>query len=395
MLMKRYFIAALAMLFVPVLANAQDDVYFTPTKAQIKAEKEARQKKKEAEAEARQKQKEAEEARRLELESQPAAYYGGINKSDDEYNRRKVKRTSTQYSANDGTVYSKDSIASDVIEFTIGPSAYPSDSLRVDTVYKYIVVNDEDDYAYSRYMSRWDDFYWWHRGFGPWGYGYPLSWYAGWYGPWHSYWYDPFYDPWFYSPWYYDPWYYGSYWSGWYGWNSPMYYNSYYWSYPHYGGGYVSSGGHSYGHQRTGGAPSGTANHAGGIRNRNFLAGNGHSNTSSNNAIARRNDNKVSNVRSNTSRFGGNRNTRNDMSGYTRYGGNSSSYSTSSSPSRTYTNTSSYSGARSSGGSSSSGGGSFSGGGGRSGGGGFSSGGGGGSRSGGGGGGGHFGGGRR
>lgn len=344
--MKRSIIVILAVIALPFMASAQDDLYFTPSKAQLKAEKEKR-----AAARA------AREAAQLERDSQPAEYYSGINKTDDEYNRR-IKTTGNNiYTVNEKDIHSTDSIASDIIEFTAEKGVYPSDHNVADTVYKYIFVNDEDDYRYSRYMSRWDDFFWWHRGFGPWGGYYPLSWYAGWYGPWGPWydpwygpWYDPWFDPWF-VPWFYDPWfhhhYYGWYrpWGGWYG---PVYY---------IGGG----GGHhgNYYASRHGGAPTGTANHAGAIRNHNFLADNsrGGSSRISNNDIARRNGDVVSHyghARASGLRFGGDRNNRNSYSEQTassRFSGNRSNY-----PSN-----SSYSGSRS-GGFSGGGGGGFSGG---------------------------------
>lgn len=405
--MRRSISAIFALLMLPLAALAQDDLYFVPSKAQLKAEKQ--------EKETRQQEK---EARQLEREANTPTYYRGIDKTDDEYNRRK-KPASGIHSSADGTTYSSDSIASDIIEFSVGDGTYSQNLVKTDTIYKYIFVNDEDDYQYSRYLSRWDDYWWWHRGYGPWGYGYPISWYAGWYDPYWDPWYGSWYGPrWYYS--WYDPWYgpwYDPYWGyyGHYGYYDPFYHYTY-WSGPYYptGGG----GGHhsNYLANRTGGAPTGTANHAGSSRNRTHHIG-GNSAGSHNNAIARRNGDGPGATSHRYLRFGGSYASRNSYSsrseatsGYsssyssgggqssrsssTRFGGSYNGGSSGSSSSSGRSGGGGYSGGSSSSSSSrSSGGGSFggsSGGGGSFGGGGTRS-----SGSSGGGGGGHFGGGRR
>ena len=171
-------------------------------------------------------------------------YYSGSDRNIDEYNRRGKYWSHYQKIGTDDK-------GNDIIQFTKGSGVYP-DSTYIDTTFvgKYYetMVND-DDYRYTRRMSRWDGYYdpWYYSyswGFGPyWGYG----------ARWRYGWYDPFYDPW------YDPWYYGGYYgyrypyygyAGWYGgWYSPWYYGGYY-GYPHYGG-YVSYS-----------RPTGTMNHS-------------------------------------------------------------------------------------------------------------------------------------
>jgi len=248
--MRSKILTVIVAALLPLSAVAQDDMYFVPTKEQVKAEKEARKKVREAKLKAQQKRDEAEriayikatekewryrqaamgqlENRIYAAEAKDTTYYSGINKSVDDYNRHRAT------SKNDTTVYSKDSIASDIIDFAQG-NGYPKANQR-DTVYVFL---DEDDYQYSRSISRWDNYYWWH---GAW--GRPIGWYAGWYGP-YGPWYDPWYDPWYYGPgwyhpyWAYDPWYYDSwYYDPWYyrrGWHDPWYYTSY---------AYVGGGGH-------------------------------------------------------------------------------------------------------------------------------------------------------
>jgi len=175
-------------------------------------------------------------------------YYVGSNRDIDEYNRR---GKFSSYYQKIGT----DTLGNDVITFHKGNGLYP-DSTYVDTAYVYPgsmrFNNDtDDDYAYSRRMSRFDGYYGWYDPwfYGSYGYyGYSPYWYSrwGWYDPW-----DPWYCGYGYGGWY-DPWYYGY---G-YGYGYPYYGGYYGWGYPYYGGwggGYASRGGitgtrnHSYG----------------------------------------------------------------------------------------------------------------------------------------------------
>lgn len=183
--MKKLIVIAMLTLVLPLNVAAQDDLYFVPTKANVKKTSENYGMPKDT-------------------------YYCGSSRDVDEYNRR--LRSSVQ--PIDG-----DSAANDVISFDAVRGEYP-DSLAALT---------EDDYKYTRKMSRWDDDYrnaYW--------YGYTDGRFDRWYG------WSTFYDPWYYGSWYggwYDPWYAGwhSYygWGGWYGWYDPWYYG---WGgyYPHH-----------------------------------------------------------------------------------------------------------------------------------------------------------------
>jgi hypothetical protein len=200
---------------VSVQAFAQDDdLYFTP-KSTVKTEKA--------------------------VDNTPT-YYRGSNRDVDEYNRRGAFRSHYQ-------VLGSDSAGNDVIRFVPGEGVYP-DTTYVDSsfVYSNPGYSGDDDYYYTRRMSRWDGFY------DPWFYGYygPWYWRAGWYDPWYWGYYDPWYYGW-YDPWYYawyDPWYYGYGW-GWYGpWHHGWYggwYDPWY-----YGGGWYAGGGH-FGGRNSGG----------------------------------------------------------------------------------------------------------------------------------------------
>lgn len=180
--------------FLPLSMLAQDDdMYFVPTKENL-----------------------AKEAKMYGMPQN--VYYSGSNRSVDDYNRR------AQFS------YPVDSTGNDIIDFSAVRGVYP------DSAYSQPVEND--DYALTRRMSRFDDYtpseaYW---------DGYRAG---RWSSPWYNTWYS-WYDPWYYDSWWYwnDPFYYSS----WYGWRYPYYYSTwysprYYGGYRYYGGGYVSRGG--------------------------------------------------------------------------------------------------------------------------------------------------------
>ena len=155
---------------------AQDDMYFTPKKAD-KTET---------------------------VQEQPKMYTGSF-RNVDEYNRHgRFAGVSQEVDL--------DTLYSDVVFFDADTSTVAGDTILVSDVtdaadYAY---DPSEDYEYSRRLSRYDDYYWhdpWYYGwygYGPYWYGSPY-WYAGW-------WYDPWYDPWFYGwhrPW---GWYYSWYW---------------------------------------------------------------------------------------------------------------------------------------------------------------------------------------
>lgn len=213
--MKRNIIALVLATLLPMGAAAQDDVYFVPA-AKVKKEKPV--------------------AKTGNVPFAGKTYYSGINKTDDEYNRRVKKHLGT-YTVNDSIIYSEDSVASDVITFTAGGNLLAeNENVKHDTVYVY--VNDLDEYSLCRRMARFDDFYYNRYFYGP-----------GWYGPWnwrmHYYgWYDPWYDP-FYTGWGYY---------GYYGWYDPWFdpwiypFGPYYGLYGNYYGNY-----YGYVHRPTGG----------------------------------------------------------------------------------------------------------------------------------------------
>ena len=176
--MKKILLSTIsAIMLMPMATSAQDDMYFVPTKENVKkASKEYGMPK--------------------------DTYYCGSNRNVDEYNRR--LRSTVEPINNDTT-------ANDVINFDSIKGEYP-DSLAL--------MEQQEDYKYTRNMSRWDDYavsnaYW---------NGYTDGRFNRWYG-WSSF-YDPwYYSPWYYDPWYYDPWYYGyagwhgGWYAGWYGWH--------------------------------------------------------------------------------------------------------------------------------------------------------------------------------
>ena len=204
--MKRVVLLSVLFGAMPLLSMAQDDLYFTPSKAeQTKYLKDR-------------------------VEEDRPVYYSGIGKSNDEYNRR------GQYS------YKK---------------------VGVDS------LGNNDDFAYSRRMSRFDGY--WGGYYDPWfagrssiyvGWGFGSPFYGGWYDTWNDSWYYSYYGGYpYYS--YYGGYPYYSYYGGYpyygyagYGWYNPWRgYYGYGWGYPYYGyrGAYVT---YRNGH-------TGTANHWG------------------------------------------------------------------------------------------------------------------------------------
>ena len=151
-----------------MLSMAQDDLYFTPSKAEQSAYQQSK------------------------MEEERPVYYSGIGKSNDEYNRR------GKYN------YKKigvDSLGNDI--FMSRVSTLHGDSVVLDTIYGGFTRQYEsvdDDFAYSRRMSRFDGF--WGGYYDPWFVG-RSSIYVGW--GWHSPYYGGWYDRWD------DPWYYGYY----------------------------------------------------------------------------------------------------------------------------------------------------------------------------------------
>lgn len=218
--MKRWFLASLASVALPLAGLAQDDMYFVPTKANVEKSK-------------------------RDYGMPRDTYYSGSDRSVDDYNRR------------GSYVQEIDSAGNDIVDFDAVAGVYP-DSLTAE---------GPDDYQLTRRMSRFDDYSW----SDPYWAGYYAgrsSWY-GWYDPWYSpgwYYYDPWYCGW-YSPWHYgwhSPWY-GH--CGWYGWYGGV------WGGPHYvtlrGGGPAGTNNRARGVGRAGlGVNNGAASVSNGIANR-------------------------------------------------------------------------------------------------------------------------------
>lgn len=359
--MKKLLLLSVLVGAMPITMMAQDDLYFTPKKSETQITSST-----------------------VVVDDDQPAYYSGSSRNIDEYNRRGAYST---YFQKIGT----DSLGNDIIEL------HTSASNLIDTlaIYPGTDVNylTEDEYKYSRRLTRFDDYYW-----DPWYYsnysfyrpfwGYRWGWYSNWYYDW--------YDPWYYR--WYDPWYYNIY-GTYYSWGFPhygsyWYYNWYYdpWYYPYYSFSYT-------GNYHTSPYVAGTTNHGSLGR----LNGHGTSASRKGNFGGYRGNGQTTrayasreSLQSRSGNFGGYRGNSNASS--TRYAGSSSNAgrsgssfngSRSNSTRSTYTPSSSSSSYSSSSRSSS---GSF---GGSSGGGSFSGGGGGGSRGGGGGGGGGSFGGRR
>ena len=207
--MKRPFILLALVAAMPLTMNAQDDMYFVPTKKNVEKSKK-------------------------DYGMPKDTYYSGSNRSVDDYNRRHTECWENQLK--DGSqVVAIDSLGNEIANVNVKKGKSKHDSIL------------NDDYKYTRMMEMWDGYqcsnaYW--RGYND---GRFNRWY-GWssyYDPWYySSWYGPYslwYDPWFYGygGWYggwYDPWFYG--YAGWYGGWHPYYdwgWHGHY--YPVYGGG--------------------------------------------------------------------------------------------------------------------------------------------------------------
>ena len=192
----------LALILVPLLSMAQDDLYFTPSK---KAK------------EAAQKRNAASMTARTETVTAPTVVdYHSNTRSEDEYNRRYVN----------GEQYVVDSLDASVN--TVDEGVAP----------RYDLSDPELDYRYSRRIVRFHSprlyaltspYYWdLYYGYGAWDYLYdpwdPWYWHYGWsygwsWGPW---------DCWYGSIWGWNHPYSWSYWGWGPGWSRPVYYTSYY-----------------------------------------------------------------------------------------------------------------------------------------------------------------------
>lgn len=167
--MRRNIFLSLIFMTIPVCLIAQDDLYFVPTKKNVENS-----------------------ARGYGIPSN--TYYSGIDRSVDEYNRR------------GSYVEQLDSAGNDVITFSPELGVYPDSAIQ-------------DDYEYTRRMTRFDNYDWvdaYNEGYrdgytstwgwyDPWYYNslYYSGWYGGWHYPWRYGWYTGWYDPWYRPYWHY------------------------------------------------------------------------------------------------------------------------------------------------------------------------------------------------
>lgn len=321
--MKRLLLISLVALVMPLTSQAQDDLYFVPTKKNV------------AKSDA---------AYGLPRDT----YYCGSRRSVDDYNRRPMSRSYVETidsAGNKVTEYKGD----DTIDFDGVVGVYP-DSAQVDSAF---TLDESEDYSLTRRMNRFDGY--------AWNEAYRQGYYAGVSDSW--YWDDPWY--WGYGhPWCgYSSWYWGSPWYG---------YGSWYWGHPWYGGWYhhapvyIAGGG---GYHRMPRDARGSMRGA-----RSTAATDASSFRGTRGSSTRYMTNRVGAISrdSRSTSFGGSR----SSVGSRSYGNRTSNYST---PSNRNYNTSNFGGARSSssmssgsfGGGSRGGGGSFGGGGGSRGGGSF------------------------
>ena len=287
--MKKFVLLAVLVAAMPLTTMAQDDdLYFNPKQ---EAKKEAALREQRAKAYARV---------RAVRDSLYAIYWSGSPRSVDEYNRN--GRILSHYQG-----ITTDSLGNDIISFRLEKGVKP-DSIYDDEAFAQKFINQDEDFEYTRGLSRWDGYYnpwfydyygvgpyYWRNGYwgwrNPWRYGY----YAGWYDPW----FDPFYDPWYYG---YAGWY-GGWYSPWYGWGG--YYNPWYWGGPMIGHVHYSGNPKGYAGNRSWNGPGNNSGRYNGRRddnsygNRNF--GN-RSNRDYNNSFG--NSNRSNNSNSNFSGFG-------------------------------------------------------------------------------------------
>ena len=229
--MKKLVLCTVLWAALPLVSMAQDDdLYFNPKQEAKK------------EAALREQRIKAYNQQRARRDSIYAIHWSGSPRSVDEYNRN--GRILSHYQG-----ITTDSLGNDIISFRLDKGVKP-DSIYDDAAFAKKYINQDEDFEYTRDLSRWDGYY------NPWFYDYygvgPYYWrsgYWGWRNPWRYGYYAGWYDPWF-DP-FYDPWYYG--YAGYYGWYAPWYYG---W------GGYYSPwywGGPVYSHVSYGGNPRGLA----------------------------------------------------------------------------------------------------------------------------------------
>lgn len=248
-----------------IMAQEDDDMYFVPTKENV-----------------------AKEAMAYGMPRD--TYYAGSKRSVEDYNRRAWS-----------SVVPVDSAGNDIIEFSAVRGVYPDSAAA---------QGSEDDYKYTRRMSRFDDYspseaYWDGYRDGRWSSPWSYRSYYGWYDPW--YWNDP----WYYSSWYGwgSPWYYGYYHPWRYSWYSgPYYYGVYYRGGSRFHASHHNTGGsrtyHSGGSSRYGSGTFGSSSRTTGSNSGNF---GGSRNSGNSNFGSSRSSGSFGGSRNSGSSFGGSR----------------------------------------------------------------------------------------
>lgn len=203
--MKR--LLTLALVLVPLLSMAQDDLYFTSSK---KAK------------EAAQKRVASSMAARTQTVAAPTVVdYHSNTRSEDEYNRRYVYGGDFQ---NAGGAYMDDSLAVRIDTIDNGQPIYDLNDPELDYRYSRRIVRFHSPRLYALTSPYYWDLYY---GYGAWDYLYdpwdPWYWHYGWsygwtWGPW---------DCWYGSIWGWSHPYSWTYWGWGPGWSRPVYYTSY------------------------------------------------------------------------------------------------------------------------------------------------------------------------
>lgn len=287
--MKKFVLLAVLVAAMPLTTMAQDDdLYFNPKQ---EAKKEAALREQRATAYARV---------RAVRDSLYAIHWSGSPRSVDEYNRN--GRILSHYQG-----ITTDSLGNDIISFRLEKGVKP-DSIYDDEAFAQKFINQDEDFEYTRDLSRWDGYYnpwfydyygvgpyYWRSGYWGWRNTWRYGYYAGWYDPW----FDPFYDPWYYG---YAGWY-GGWYSPGYGWGG--YYNPWYWGGPMIGHVHYSGNPKGYAGNRSWNGPGNNSGRYNGRRDDNSYANRNFGNRSNrdyNNSFG--NSNRSNKSNSNFSGFG-------------------------------------------------------------------------------------------
>ena len=159
--MKKFVLLAVLVAAMPLTTMAQDDdLYFNPKQ---EAKKEAALREQRAKAYARV---------RAVRDSLYAIHWSGSPRSVDEYNRN--GRILSHYQG-----ITTDSLGNDIISFRLEKGVKP-DSIYDDEAFAQKFINQDEDFEYTRDLSRWDGYY------NPWFYDYygvgPYYWRSGYWG---------------------------------------------------------------------------------------------------------------------------------------------------------------------------------------------------------------------